>query len=121
MTPEHLTQQVERLCDRSPDTRVVGFHAEQWLGGESIVVNDNTFPVRWCASPLAVSEQLSALAGDDRLIVLTPLTDAELSLDILARFARRQLLHPEMWQLVRDAYGVVAVDPRLPMQSWGIM
>ncbi len=22
------------------------------------------------------------------------------------------------WQLVRDAYGVAAVDPRLPMQSW---
>ena len=118
MTPEHLTQQVERLCNRSPDTRVVGFHAEGWKGGETIDVKGNTFAVRWCASPLAVSERLSTLAEDDRLVVLTPLTDVDLSLDVLARFARRQLLHPEKWQLVRDAYGVGAVDPRLPMQSW---
>ena len=118
MTPDHLAQQVKRLCDRSPDTRVVGFHAERWLGGASIAVNENTFPVRWCTSPLAVSEQLAALAEDDRLVVLTPLADTDLSLDVLARFARRQLLHPDKWQLVRDAYGVAAVDTRLPMQSW---
>ena len=118
MTPEHLTQQVERLCDRSPETRIVGLHAERWLGGESIAVDGDTFSVRWCVSPLAISEQLSALAENDRLIVLTPLADADLSLDVLARFARRQLLHPDKWHLVRNAYGVVAVDPRLPMQSW---
>ena len=118
MTPEHLARQVERLCDRFPDTRVIGFHADRWLGGDSIEINDDTFSVRVCASPLAVSEQLSGLAEDDRLIVLTPLTDADLGLDVLARFARRRLLHPETWQLVRDAYGVVAVDPRIPMQSW---
>ena len=118
MTPEHLAQQVERLCERAPDTRIVGLHAEEWLGGESIAVNGDPFLVRWCASPLAVSEQLSAVAEDDRLIVLTPLTDSDLSLDVLARFARRQLLHPDRWQLVRDAYRVAAVDPRLPMQSW---
>ena len=118
MTPEHLAQQVKRLCDRSPETRIVGLHAERWLGGESIVVDDATFSVRWCVSPLAISEQLSALSEGDRLIVLTPLADAALSLDVLARFARRQLLHPDKWQLVRDAYGVAAVDPRLPMQSW---
>ena len=118
MTPEHLAQQVERLCDRSPETRIVGLHAERWLGGESIAVDGATFSVRWCVSPLAISEQLSALSNDDRLIVLTPFADVDLSLDVLARFARRQLLHPDKWQLVRDAYGVAAVDPRLPMQSW---
>ena len=118
MTPDHLAQQVERLCERSPHIRVIGFHAEQWQGGVSIAVKDDAFPVRWCASPLAVSEQLSVLSEDDRLIVLTPLSDADLSLDVLARFARRQLLRPDKWQLVRDAYGVAEVDSRLPMQSW---
>ena len=118
MTPEHLAQQVKRLCDRSPETRIVGLHAERWLGGESIAVDGAAFSVRWCVSPLAISEQLSALSEGDRLIVLTPLAHADLSLDVLSRFARRQLLHPDKWQLVRDAYGVAAVDPRLPMQSW---
>ena len=118
MTPEHLTRQVERLCERWPDTRVVGVHAARWRGDDSIAVNGETFPVRWCPSALAVSERLAALGDDDRLIVLTPLVDKDLGLDVLARLARRRLHHPERWQMVRDAYGVASVDPRLPMQPW---
>ena len=48
MTPEHLARQVERLCERRPDTRVVGVHAERWQGGDSIAVDGRTFPVHWC-------------------------------------------------------------------------
>ena len=118
MTPEHLEQQVERLCERWPDTRVVGVHATRWQGGDSIAVDGVTFPVHWCPSALALSERLAALGENDRLIVLTPLGDTDLSLDVRARFARCRLLHPERWQLVRDAYGVVGVDPRLPMKPW---
>lgn len=118
VTPEHLTRQVERLCERWPDTRVVGVHAARWRGDDSIAVNGVTFPVRWCPSALAVSERLATLGDDDRLIVLTPLGDQDLGLDVLARLARRRLHHPERWQMVRDAYGVTSVDPRLPMQPW---
>ena len=118
MRPEHLVRLAERLCDRSPEVRVVGVHADRWPGGESVAVNGDTFPVRWCISRLAVSQQLSTLAEGERLIVVTPLTDADLGLDVLARLARRRLLYPEPWQMVRDAYGVSSVDPRLPMQTW---
>ena len=118
MTPEHLARQVERLCERWPDTRVVGVHAARWQGGDSIAVDGRTFPVHWCPSALALSERLAALGEDDRLIVLTPLVDTDLGLDVRARLARCRLLHPERWQLVRDAWGVAGVDPRLPMQPW---
>ena len=118
MTPEHLARQVERLCERRPETRVVGVHAARWQGGDSIAVDGHMFPVQWCPSALALSERLAALGEDDRLIVLTPLVDTDLSLDVRARLARCRLLHPERWQLVRDAYGVAGVDPRLPMQPW---
>ena len=118
MTPEHLTRQVERLCERWPDTRVVGVHAARWQGGDSITVVGETFPIQWCISALALSERLAALTEDDRLIALTPLLDEDLSLDVRARLARGRLFHPERWQMVRDAYGVAAVDPRLSMQSW---
>ena len=118
MTPEHLARQVERLCERWPETRVVGVHAARWQGGDSIAVDGHMFPVHWCPSALALSEHLAALGEDDRLIVLTPLVDTDLGLDVRARLARCRLLHPERWQLVRDAYGVAGVDPRLPMQSW---
>ena len=118
MTPEHLARQVERLCERWPDTRVVGVHAARWQGGDSIAVDGHTFPIHWCPSALALSERLAALGENDRLIVLTPLVDTDLSLDVRARLARYRLLHPERWQLVRDAYGVAGVDPRLPMKPW---
>ena len=118
MTPEHLTRQVERLREKWPDTRVVGVHAARWQGGDSITVGGETFPVHWCASALAVSERLTGLGEDDRLIVLTPLADKNLGLDVRARLARGRLFHPERWQMVCDAFGVAAVDPRLPMQPW---
>ena len=118
MTPEHLIRQVERLCELRPDTRVVGIHAARWQGPDEIAVTGQTFPVRWCASALAVSERLADVDEDDRLIVLTPLANEDLGLDVRARLARRRLLHPERWQTVRDAYGVAAVDPRLPMEPW---
>ena len=118
MTPEHLTRQVERLREKWPDTRVVGVHAARWQGGDSITVGGEIFPVHWCASALAVSERLTGLGEDDRLIVLTPLADKNLGLDVRARLARGRLFHPERWQMVCDAFGVAAVDPRLPMQPW---
>lgn len=118
VTPEHLAQQVKQLRERWPEARLIGVHAAQWQGADSIAVDGETFRVSWCASALAVSEQLASFGEEDRLIVLTPLGDADLGLDVLARLARRRLIHPERWQMVRDAYGVASVDPRLPMHSW---
>ena len=102
MTPEHLTRQVERLREKWPDTRVVGVHAARWQGGDSITVGGETFPVHWCASALALSERLTGLGDDDRLIVVTPLADKNLSLDVRARLARGRLFHPDRWQMVCD-------------------
>ena len=118
ITREQLALQVTQLCERRPDTRLVGLHTRHWQGGGSIAAGDVTFRVAWCESPLAISEQLAALRDGERLVVLTPLTDKDLGADVLARLARRRLVHPGRWQMVRDAYGVAAVDPRLPAQSW---
>ena len=118
IAPEHLSEEVRQLCERWPDTRVIGIRATQWQGGGSIVIDDVTFRVSWCASALSVAEELAALGDGERLILLTPLEDADLGLDVLARLARRRLIRPERWQMVRDAYGVRSVDPRLPAYAW---
>ena len=118
VTPEQLTLQVKQLCERRPDTRVVGVHAAHWSGGEAIAAGAARFRVAWCESALAVSDQLAALGDGERLVVLTPLDEAALGADVLARLARRRLLHPDRWQMVRDAHGVTAVDPRLPAEPW---
>ncbi len=118
VTPEHLTLQVKQLCERRPDTRIVGIHAPHWRGGDSIAAGEATFRVSWCESALAVGEQLAALGDGERLVVLTPLDETALGADVLARLARRRLIHLDQWQMVRDAYGVVGVDPRLPAEPW---
>ena len=118
ITSDQLALQITQLGKAGADAHIVGIHASEWRGGDSIAADDDIFRVSWCESPLAISEQLASLADGERLVVLTPLTDADLGADVLARFARRRLIHPERWQMVRDAYGVVGVDPRLPRQSW---
>ena len=118
ITREQLELQVRQLCEHRTDTRVIGIHTTDWPGDDSVSAGDATFRVSWCESPLAVSEQLAALGDGERLVLLTPLNDADLGADVLARLTRRRLIHPERWQMVRDAYGVTTVDPRLPAQSW---
>ena len=118
ITRGQLEMLVRQLCEAKPDTRVIGIHAEDRGGHESVDTDGATFRVAWCGSPLALSAQLAALDDGERLVVLTPLTDADLGADVLARLARRRLIHPERWQMVCHAYGVTAVDPRLPRQSW---
>ena len=113
-----LTLQIGQLCESRPQTRVVGVHAPGWDGGDSIQVDGRVFRVAWCPSPLAVSEQLVDAENTDGLVIVTPLNDSDLGLDVLARFERRRLMHLEQWEMVRLAYGVTALDARLPMQSW---
>ncbi len=118
VTPEQLTLQIKQLCERQPETRVVGVHASHWNGGDSIAAGAAIFRVAWCESALAVSERLAELSDGERLVVLTPLSGTALGADVLARLARRRLIHPDRWQMVRDAYRVAAVDPRLPAEPW---
>jgi hypothetical protein len=51
-------------------------------------------------------------------VLLTPLTDQALSLDVLARLPGRRLIHLDRWELVRHAFGATHIDPRLPTQGW---
>ena len=118
ITREQLELQIKQLSEVRTDTRIIGIHTTDWSGNDSVSAGDATFRVSWCESPLAVSEQLAALGDGERLVLLTPLTDGDLGADVLARLARRRLIHPERWQMVRDAYRVSKIDPRLPVESW---
>jgi hypothetical protein len=52
------------------------------------------------------------------LVVITPLDEAQLGLDVLARLAGRQLYRIDHWHMVRDLFHAREVDPRLPSQAW---
>jgi hypothetical protein len=119
-TPEHMAAQVAMIRHRRPEDRVIGMHIPgAWLGGPVLKVNGETFNVTLCVSALQVREALVSLtAADPPLLVLTPLDDGQLGLDILARLAGRQLYRLDRWQMVRDLFHAHEIDPRLPSQEW---
>lgn len=118
-TPEQVATQVAVIRKHRSEGRVVGIYTPGgWTGGDEIAVNGERVPVAFCRSQLEISERLAALGDTDGLVLLTPLPDQSLSLDVLARIAGRRLVHIDRWEMVREAFSATQIDPRLPMQGW---
>ena len=118
-TLEQVATQVAAIRMHRPEGRIIGICTPGgWTGGDEISVNGERVPVAFCPSRLEISERLAALGDADQLVLLTPLSDQALSLDVLARIAGRRLVHIDRWEMVREAFGATQIDPRLPMQGW---
>src|SRR5512145_1291915 len=121
-TPAQVAAQVAMVRRHRPEARVIGIHTPGgWLDGATLQVNGESCPVVYCRSGLQVREALVSLEGEGTeplLIVMTPLDEAQLGLDVLARLAGRQLYRLDPWQMVRDLFHAREVDPRLPSQAW---
>jgi hypothetical protein len=120
LTPDQAAAQIAMIRRDRQDARVIGIHAPRpWLSGTTLTVQGETFPVAYCTSALQVSEALMSHAADaPPLVVITPLEDGQLSLDVRARLAGRQLYHIDRWQMVRDLFRAREIDPRLPASGW---
>ena len=118
-TPEQVATQVATIRMHRPEGLIIGICTPGgWTGGDEIEVNGERVPVAYCPSRLEISERLAALEDADQLVILTPLSDQALSLDVLARIAGRRLVHIDRWEMVREAFGATKIDPRLPMRGW---
>jgi PglZ domain-containing protein len=134
-TPAQVAAQVAMVRRHRPEARVIGMHTPGgWLGGATLQVNGESCNVIYCSSGLQVREALASLktprptprppgegkeaAAEPLLVVITPLNEAQLGLDVLARLAGRQLYRIDHWQMVRDLFHAREVDPRLPSQTW---
>ena len=118
-TPEQVAAQVAALVKNRPGEGVVGIYSTGgWTGGESVIVNGSRWSVAVCRSPLEICERLSSMENGDSLVILTSVPDHSLSLDVSARMAGRRLVHIDRWAMVREAFGAMQIDPRLPMQGW---
>ena len=118
-TPDQVAAQVAAVVKNRPASRVVGIHSVgAWTGGDTLVVNGSRWSVRVCHSPLEMSERLSSIQDGDGLVILTPLSDQVLGLDVLVRLAGRRLVHIDRWEMVREAFATSRIDPRLPMHGW---
>lgn len=78
------------------------------------------YHLAWCESALEIRERLDGLddQGREGLVVLTPLDDTDLGDDIRARLYRGRLERTDRWAVLRAAFQVRDIDPRLRRQSW---
>jgi hypothetical protein len=119
-TPAQVATQVAMLRRQRPEARILAIHTPgSWLGGSELRVDGECLPVAFCASALQISEALTSHdpAGSP-LVIITHLEDGQLSLDVRARFAGRQLCRIDPWEIVRDSFRARQLDPRLPSQGW---
>jgi len=114
-TPAQIRAQVAAIRSKAPSARVIAIHVPSPVEAiETVRINGEELVVAHCESVLEIRERLAAHRRDDPpLVVLTPVEQAELGSDVLARLARRQLVPIQPWQLVKERFRARWVDPRL--------
>ena len=81
---------------------------------KTLRIGSEELPVFMSGSVLALRERLVDLpATGPPLVVLTDLAESELGKDLLSRFAHRRVVAIDPWQLVKDRFRAINVDPRL--------
>ena len=110
--------QVQSIRERYPDARAIGIGLpaldEAMPAPPVLRVGSEELPVVQCGSVLALRERLVDLPDDGPpLVVLTDLPPSELGADLLARLAHRRVFSIESWQLVKERFKALYVDPRL--------
>lgn len=120
VSPRQLASQLRAIVEREPDLCAVAFHVRGgWAGEHALQIDDHRFEVRYCESALAVRECLLRAEADSRpVVIMTPLGDSELGLDVCARLYRQRVLRIDRWELVRQAFQAQEIDPRLPLEGW---
>lgn len=114
-----IERELDKLLKNKPDARVLGMRSPVARGWpEFIERGGRRFHVSWCASELEVRERLDAAEAEDGqgVVVLTPLD--LLSGDVLARLPSGRLRQSDRWTVLRSAFRVRDVDPRLRSLSW---
>lgn len=126
-----IVAQVDAVLRHDPTATVIGIRAqgnENWPA--RVTVGDREFSLAWCPSPIAVREQLVALAdvagslsgqssaAAPGLVVLTPLSDHALGADVIARLSRGKVFPVEAWDMLRHAFQARDIDSRLARWTW---
>ena len=92
--------------------------APQWHGGTEFSVEDKgrqvPVMVAPCATVLAILDALAADRPDGQyLVVLTPCESRQVGDSVLARAMQPEIKPVDRWDLVKDAFGALRLDPAL--------
>lgn len=125
MTPSaaQIRAQLEAVLQLAPSAAAVAIRAErraEWP--PQVEAGQRRFSLQWCDSPLAARlalRQARADDGGDGVALLTPLPDAQLGADVLARLAGRRVFSIRPWEVVRQAFRAREdIDARLARHGW---
>ena len=119
-SPKQIAEQVDGVLQRSPEARLIGIRSPARRAWPEIIDRGGQrFRLLWSESGLDLRDRLAGLDGEeDRLVVLTSLSDEALGTDLLARFEKARLLQPSSWEMLRAAFQARDVDPRLGDEEW---
>lgn len=125
MTPaaptfSQIKAQVTAIRQRSHNARVIGIQAAgRWTGEPLSQGAQATYVIQQCDSPLAIRLALREDVSHDTIkVLITPLDEADLGMDILLRLAKQRLFKINSWQIVQTLFQATAIDPRLMRHSW---
>ena len=123
LTPDRaqIELELDKLLTANADARVLGMRSPTQRGWPEFIDRaGRRFRVAWCASELEVRERLDEVEAQDSegVVVLTPLDVTSLGGDITARLPRGRLAQSDRWTVLRNAFRVRDVDPRLRGQRW---
>jgi len=120
--PNQLSQEIAPRLERLKSP--IGPHAigirlrEPWRYGDAIQVDGSPVAVRWCPSELTIREALLDASSTDPVVILTPLPDRDLGLDILSRLDSGRLGRLKPWEGLKNAFKARRLDPRVRRSAW---
>jgi PglZ domain len=119
-TLSQIKAQVAAIRQRSQKARVIGIQAAgRWTGEPSLQDAQVTYFIQQCDSPLAMRLALRETVSNETIkVLITPLDETDLDMDILLRLAKQRLFKINSWQIVQSLFQATAIDPRLMRYGW---
>ena len=109
-----------RKNDNDAKGQVIGIHARgRWEGDEICRDGELVYRIKQCDASIQIRTVLQEKSEDvSATIIITPLTDNQLSEDIRVRLARRKLHPMDPWQIVKLIFEARHIDPRITEHKW---
>ena len=119
-TFSQIKAQVTSILQKLPHARTIGIHAAgRWTGETERRDGTHLYLIHQCDSPLAMRVALrQPIEEGATKVLITPLEEADLGIDILLRLAKRRLFQIDSWQIVQSLFQARAVDPGLTRHGW---
>ncbi|WP_422773846.1 BREX-2 system phosphatase PglZ [Plantactinospora sp. WMMC1484] len=112
--PDAVRRKVQSwLAERDGAMAIALAARPEWPGDPLLTVEGATVRVVPCATPLAARAALHDRAEHERLVLLTEVGERELGDGLLAHLSMQRVRKVRPWDLVRQMFGVIELDPSL--------